>query len=755
MSKRQKDILAIAGLVCLVLAFFWPLLSGRYSIPRGGGDLVSFLWPTWRFAANSLRRGIIPLWNPTLYSGAPFAADNQSALFYPVNLLLFLVAGEPSYAMMEGLVVFHMALAAVLMYLLLRDHGLSRPAAVFGGLAFGLSDVFVTHIGNLNLNATIAYLPGVILLADRGLTRGARGWAAAGGALFAVAALAGHGQMLLVLGLALGILVAYRLALACRRGPAAAARVLGLAGIVALVGLGGAAVALYPNYELIGRTGRAALSLEEASHYSITWAALVGILAPGFYGRGVQAFWGPWNRVEVGYLGVLPVALACAGLAAWRRRLGNSLPVPFFVLVALAGLILALGNCTPVYRLVHGLPLFRSLGASARFVVLTDFALAALAAYGLDHLRSSRSAPWGAAALLVAGLGLALALPRMVPPPPDRLNAARQGVILAVLLSGISLVWLGAAVRWPGARWSKGAAVLILAADLLLTGSTVEIDRGDPNQGFRHDDVVARLQSEGGIFRIDSSAASAWQPDTAAVYGLYDIGGVYNPLGVAAYSTYRWSIAARGDPLYNLLGVKYVLSDKNNPPGDQRLVPIYTSGPDVDIYLNTVAYPMAQLVYHAVQAESVPAAFAAIHAPGFDPTEQVVLLEKPQPVEPAGDRPRHVSIVQYSANRISLEVTTPTPCYLLLSEVYDPGWRASIDGRPSRVVLADYLFRAIYVEPGTHRVSLWFSPPSFWIGLGLSVTTWLVLAAWSVSAWRLRRRTMAGARSPVSSPERA
>lgn len=740
MSERRKDILAIVGLTALVCAFFWPLFSGRYSIPRGGGDLVSFLWPTWRFAANSLRRGIVPLWNPTLYAGAPFAADNQSALFYPVNLILFLLLGEPSYAMMEGLVVFHMALAAVLMYLLLREHGLSRVAATLGGLAFGLSDVFVTHIGNLNLNATIAYLPGVLLLADRGMTRGARGWATAGGVLFAVAALAGHGQMLLVLGLALGVLVAYRLAAACQQGAAAALRVLCQAGIVALVGVGGAAVALYASYELIGRSGRAVVSLEEASQYSLPWAALVGIVVPGFYGRGPHAFWGPWNRVEVGYLGVLPVALAGAGLLARRGHNRQTLPTGFFVAVAAIGLILALGSSTPLYRLVHELPLFRNLRAPARFIVLTDLGLAALAGWGLDNLKNSRPAQVCAGALLVSGLGLALALPRWVPVPAGRVEAASFGVLLAALLCALSLLWLCASVCRLGTRWSGMVALVILVADLLVTGSTVEIDRGDPYRGFRHDDVVAQLRGDPGIFRIDSSPASAWQPDTAAVYGLYDIGGVYNPLGVAAYETYRWSIAARGDPLYNLLGVKYVLADKGNPPGDQRLVPIYTGAPDIDIYLNTGAYPMAQLVYGAVRAESMPAAFAAIHAPNFDPSQTVVLLEEPQPVEPAGDRPHHVSIVHYSANRISLEVSTPTPCYLLLSEVFDPGWRASIDGRPSRVVRADYLFRALYIEPGTHRVSLWFSPPSFWIGLGLSAATWLALGGWALRAWRLRQR---------------
>lgn len=55
-------------LALAVAGFFWPLfLQGRW-IPLGGGDLASFLWPLYRFAARSFRTGHIPLWNPYLYN---------------------------------------------------------------------------------------------------------------------------------------------------------------------------------------------------------------------------------------------------------------------------------------------------------------------------------------------------------------------------------------------------------------------------------------------------------------------------------------------------------------------------------------------------------------------------------------------------------------------------------------------------------------------------------------------------------------
>ena len=310
-------------------------------------------------------------------------------------------------------------------------------------------------------------------------------------------------------------------------------------------------------------------------------------------------------------------------------------------------------------------------------------------------------------------------------------------------LAGLGLVWAFAALRRPAARWLGGAAVLILAVDLIVTGSWIEIEPHDPRLGFAHDDVVAWLRQDPSLYRIDSSASTAWQPDAAAIYGLYDINGVPNPLSLGAFQTYRWAIGGRGDRLYSLLGVKYVLSDKGVAPGDERLVPVYTGARDIDVYLNTRAYPMAQLVYQAVQVADAGAAFAAIHEAGFDPAQTVVLEESPAPLASPGDAPRRVTFIEYAPNHLALEVSTPAPAYLLLSEVYYPGWQATIDGRSVPVQRADYLFRAVYIPAGTHEVRLWFSPPSFWLGLAASVATWLGLGVWGVVALCRRRRRAA------------
>ena len=788
--RREAGLdLACWGLLGLVVAaFFWPLLLAGQWIPRGGGDLVSFLWPVYRFAARNLRAGIVPLWNPHLYAGAPFVADNQSGIFYPVNLLAFGLFGEPSYGVMEGLAVFHMWLAGVCMYALARGLGLGRPAGLVGGIAFALSDLFVTHIGNLNLNATVAWLPLLLLLTHRALTRrgptpgkvwaqGA-GSAAGAGVVLAVAALAGHGQMLLFLALTLALYVAYRLAADWRRGLRHAGRSVMLAGLIVGVGLGGAALMLLPALEMAPHTGRGHLSFDEATRYSLPAQALIGLLVPGFFGRGPSGFWGPWDRVEVGYAGIATLVLAVIGVVfAARRSVGGrgtqvetsdqqivrsqstAFPAGFFALLVPLAFLLAMGQQTPLYGLLYRyLPAFDQVRAPARLVLLADLGLAALAAYGIDRLAVEASATrsrskvglpveemrhrpataWAALGTLVAAVLLAVVgLPQArALPPPDRAGPAAASLIAAVTLLAASglLVWLAGRQRW--AVW---LLPVLLAGDLIGLGSTLEAELRDPTTGFSHEDVVAFLRRDTGFYRIEGDAG-AWQPDAALVHGLYDVGGIYNPLGLAPYQAFRWAVGERGGPLYNLLGVKYVLADKGAPPGDERLVPVFSGNPEIDVYLNTLALPRAWLVERAQVVADHASAWEAIHAEGFDPRETVVLEQgdvqadhpRSQGAETARDA--HIAFAAYGPNEVALVVRTPVPAYLMLSDVYYPGWRAKVDGAPTEVLRADYAFRAVVLLPGEHEIVMKFAPWTWAVGLGISVATWGSLAVWGALA---------------------
>ena len=204
-DQRRWDLLCATLLAGMVTAFFWPTISGAVYQPANGGDLVSFLFPVYRFAARTLSLGRLPLWNPHLYGGAPFIGDIQAGFLYPPNLLLFLLNPTFNYRWMQLLSIGHLWWAGLGVYALARTLGCSRPAALLAGLAFGLCDILFIHLGNLNLIAVLSWSGWILAACHRALTRSSLVWAGVAAVLFAIANYAGHAQSSYYLGMAVGI----------------------------------------------------------------------------------------------------------------------------------------------------------------------------------------------------------------------------------------------------------------------------------------------------------------------------------------------------------------------------------------------------------------------------------------------------------------------------------------------------------------------------------------------------------------------
>jgi hypothetical protein len=306
-TRYSRDLLALGFLALLTILFFWPVFFAGYWLPQGGGDLVSFLWPQYSFAGEAIRSGSIPLWNPHLYSGAPFLADNQAGVLYPINLLAFLVFPDLSYQVMEGLTIFHIWLAGAAMYAALRLWPPLNPpretggtqgrvkslAALLGAIVFMFNDVLVTHIGNLNLIAVAAWLPLILALYARGLSERRASWIAGSGVVLAIALLAGHAQMTTITLVGMMAVAVWQIIVA----PSGRGRVIGLALLTPLIAFGLTAAQLLPSLEMTRYSLRAGLSYEEATAYSFCPPRSPRRFRRCYSDAGSR-FWGPWERVE-------------------------------------------------------------------------------------------------------------------------------------------------------------------------------------------------------------------------------------------------------------------------------------------------------------------------------------------------------------------------------------------------------------------------------------------------------------------------
>jgi hypothetical protein len=309
-------------------------------------------------------------------------------------------------------------------------------------------------------------------------------------------------------------------------------------------------------------------------------------------------------------------------------------------------------------------------------------------------------------------------------------------VFVGLAAAGWLLLLAGLSRRLSGLVLAV-AAVLLLFIDLYGLGRYVEIDWNDPTPGFAAGSpALAFLQADGGIDRLDI-ATGAWQPNMPMIERLYAARGVYNPLQLGNYNVYMGAVGYRGSPLYNVLGIKYVIGGKGEPPGDTAfIVPVFDDDPAVTVYLNTLALPRAMVLYNSEIVADHDAAFAAIHRPEFDPARQVVLEGGRALSGPPGAAT--VEVARYDANEVAFNVTTDRPAYFFLGDVYHPDWQAAVDGAPVPIEAANYAFRAVFIEPGSHVITMRHVPSGWTLGLITTTVALVILLALLIYSIRTR-----------------
>jgi hypothetical protein len=723
-------------LTAVVMLFFWPALLVGYAFPKGGGDLWGQLYPVWAFVARQVRQGVFPLWDPLLMAGDPILSEAQYGLFNPLNWFLFTQTPPPvQLVLWRGMV--NLLLAGVGMYLFLTRSPrlrVSQPAGSLGAVAYMLADPFVVHLGHPQVNDAMAWLPWSLLGLDWVLA--APGWRRAprAGLPLALMVLAGHGQMALYGLLAVGFYGLWRsVALTAAKGfrlRSLLGRLSQLA-LVALVGFALAAPMLLPAMERLPWTNRSLVPDEQRRGYEFFPALLADTLAPHIHGRGSDGWWSPLDRVESGYVGAVTLFLAGLGVAAQRRR------AAFWVALGGLAFVFALGYQAPLYPAVARLPFFADLWKTARAIFLTAFALAVLGALGLQALLKDRAArrlnvwTW---ALLLGGVVLGVTAPRLLDGVPVG-RPFQRALVNLQLAAALAVGVAGLAWRWRRRRssWAISGIVLLLMAELVALGSLAEMDASPPQVASapEHEAALAFLRSDAGWFRVDAQgrARHLWSPETLQVQGLETLQGSGNPLSLWPFEQFYWTQPSKTAPGYRMLGAKYVVLPKGDPPPGEGFWPAFTDDPLIDVHLNTLALPRAWLVYRAEPVTGYEEAWRRIQSPDFEPGAIAVVENGPR-LEGQGSG--RIEVVRYSPNEVRLAVHTDAPTLLVLSDVYYPGWRGDVDGVTTPIYRTNATFRGMVVPAGSHQVRMRFWPRSLWVGLGLAAAG-LALVSFSLS----------------------
>ncbi len=167
--------------------------------------------------------------------------------------------------------------------------------------------------------------------------------------------------------------------------------------------------------------------------------------------------------------------------------------------------------------------------------------------------------------------------------------------------------------------------------------------------------------------------------------------------------------------LLSLFNVKHVLAV--DLPGDAS--ELHTV-PEVHFIKNSNYLSRAFIVYDYQILSNEQEIKRAMALPGFNPGKKVILEKEPDmPVERvqggmSGDW--SVNLMKYTANTVTFVARTNRNGILFISDTYYPGWHAYINGKETKIIRANYAFRAIIIPPGEHSIKFIYAPESFTIG---------------------------------------
>ncbi len=764
---REGSVIALLLLLLFLPVFLAP--SGTL-LGEAKQDTISVSYTQLRFEFGELRAGRTALWNPHVLCGYPQIASPESTLFYPLNLHFLLLR---TAAAMNLAYALHLLLAGFGMLCLLRRHGLTGAAALVGALSFALSTPLVSRIiaGHIYKVMTLAWLPLLWWAADRLLARPTLPRAVLAALLSTLQFFAGDTQYFFITHC--GLLL-YAVLLQWQRRawrPAAA-----LAAALLLVPLLGALV-LLPSWELAGECQRARALYDFSSSHSLPPVHLLTLLAPALWGNHhTVPYVGMYNAWEMNvYAGLVPLLLALGTVRRWRE-LPQLAERNALAGVALAGLILAFGRYTPVYRLCFDwLPGFAYFRGPSKFVILTVLALAVFAAHGMALWQTAPPRRGlGRRLLLLAGGGaILLALLTALWPSfctwYATIPATERSLFCApspsLLATSLRQAWMAAGQAlllvagylvlsaWRG-RYRGAGLVLLVMLDLgWLAAGTLRVTCRPEELRFSGG-VRAVLDAETAPFRVivpgvfNNFVYRAGYEDMLGEATLV-LRGVHEYLLATRYGTdtldarrYHDTRLARLSPLFDLLNLRYVVFPAAFPLPPAVRRELRTVHADTQWVVASNPSGLPRYRFHTdVRVRAREATVGELLRAGRDAgTFACVEAAPPFPVaaDPAADRAAGITLLTQAPDGLTLRVTAPADGLLVVADAWYPGWRATVDGVEVPVVRVNSIVRGLWLRAGKHTVRLAFVPLTVYGGTAVTVATALLLL---LLAGRARRRS--------------
>lgn len=736
LARRQTTAAVLVLLAAALWVFRQWLFAGQALY---WGDMGLYFIPMVGFLHSELTRGILPLWNPWIFSGTPFVGNPQMWPLYPVSALLRFL---PAPQFLTGSCVLHVFLAGIFTFFWLA-RGRARLQfwpATLGALGYMLGGYLVAKAQYPNMLQALAYVPLILWCVERLVMKPGITASVLLGLALGLQLLAAHAQVTLYtiyLGIIYGVFV---LATSDKRQ------------IVPTLGssLFGGAVALalscgqwLPTVEAQRLANRQALPLLDVNRLHLSAVEIGNFIQPWRFGSplrgdyvGPSAFW-----ETACYAGSVTVVLALLFLATrLRRNSAHRAEAVFWFAVAVGSIWLALGSQAGLFRVAYAVvPGFRLFHDPARLLLGAAIALPVLGAFGLATLLEmlpTRIGPIISAAIILLTIA--------------DLGQFDNGLYPLLPTDGISHV----AMQSPIVSEMRSDKSIATSTGRILTIDDINADDFFINwSDFRPiPDFTARIASTG-------------LPNLPMAMGISNAGG-YEPLVLrgpgslyllacelmrsqSAAAHLNPSRAAAIAPLLGAMSIREIVGFRPEPlhstPG---LVPALSwrdSANRGTVYQNLDFQPRARqyLTWQSrpseIPANNIPQAWLSNRA----------ILTRPEvddiapKIASAPQFPAPVALTEDTPDHVALSIPPSTaPSICLLADTDYPGWHAAINGKSTPILLANGIYRAVYCPQSAiiRRIDYRFRPEAFVLGFYITAIAIMFLTAYGAASITRRRK---------------
>ncbi|MBI5122242.1 YfhO family protein [Candidatus Roizmanbacteria bacterium] len=756
-------------------------------IKNGIPDVPGEIFPMRSLMIDFWKNGIIPLWNPYVFSGTPLLANFQSAVFSPLNLLFGIFSKADAWSI---LVLLQPLLAGVFVYLLGRSLRLSRLASLFSGISFMFCGYLTVWGSYTTMGYTILFLPLVLYWIERF-------WTSQNDEkdkkhilylplitiTLAISFFSGHIQTWTYVFLATIIYSIIRIFWCHPELGSGSTKQMpkqvrhdntGVLFLFIFLVIPLVAIQLLPTWEFYQLSGRV-LVRNTSSGIGIPFQYLVTMLAPDFFGNPVTRndWFGSYAEWS-GYAGLIPLIFglfSIVNISSFLRHSGErsdsridsgqarmTIGVIPIMAIAIAGFILSVRN--PLLSFLSQLPIpILSNSNPTRAIVLLTFSISILSGFGLEQIIIN----WEKAKVKLLSILITVSIIFIIVLTiiffgknlfsPDFANSLRFISLRNLIFPTVIFVtvWILLVLTWRKPQWKKFTVYcLLFLATIEMLRFYVKWTPFDAKTSFYQETPITDfLEKQESYYRFYGQ----FNQTAGYINHLLATDG-YEPLNLLAYSEllsgvpegelvtdYQLEVKLQSQEKYtkkllDILGAKYLVygaDDIRNPfvfpfwKYDVRNFPqIFTDG-KYTVFSNKEIVKRPQLFAKYEVITNKEKALKTLLSDGFDYNNVLILASKPDLNETLGTG--SAVMKKYGPNEIEMETEAKTPSLLFLSDNYFPGWQAYVNGEKTKILLADFTFRAVVVSAGKSMVVFRYEPESFKYGIiisGISVISLLV-----------------------------